>query len=562
MTLKYEWFDIRSTIEDAIERCYSLASTKNLELNYVVEDQVPNNVKGDQARVEQILINLIGNAIKFTESGEVFARCKIGSQSSRGDVHEMSLVFEVTDTGRGFSEDEGKALFKAFSQIDGSSTRRQAGTGLGLAICKDLVELHGGSISASSIPGKGSVFTFEVKFITPSTIDHPKSPLLIILPKAKQTPIAPPPSDAESQAKCKSDTPSSVGGYYASPGEIVPVSEVSQHLLHRGKDSPAVSSSASSDPSLRSVQAGPSHTSQRSSISSIIPHFTVHEKRERRKASQMNLILPGDDDEDAAADDTASEASSKASSKLMEEVALGPAIRDPPPMYLILVVCSQKHSREATITNIEGTLPSDVPKQIMSCGTEVEAREIIAGENPVLFTHVVTNLGSVADNFEVIDLVMHSISHDSTSIIVVASQQEAKEIKSQESAVDFAQLGKDGRIKFVNKPVKRSRLAAVFNPTLQRTTSADPSRLTVEQMAKSQKQVFAETRTAMAGKDFKLLCAEDDLVNQRVTTFRTSPRPLTDCSADLDSIFFSNWRHSRYCRRRCCVYRETFLSSS
>jgi hypothetical protein len=516
MTLKYEWFDIRSTIEDAIERCYSLASTKRLELNYIVEDQVPNNVKGDQARVEQILINLIGNAIKFTEKGEVFARCRIGSQTTNGSNHEMSLVFEVMDTGRGFSKEEGEALFKAFSQIDGSSTRQQAGTGLGLAICKDLVELHGGSISASSVPGKGSVFTFEVKFITPSTIDHPKSPALTHPPEVKQEAVTSATSDAESHVKWKPDTPSSLGEYYASPGESVPALEGFQNLPLRGKDSPAVGSSASSDPSIRSTHTGRSYTSQRSSISSIIPQMAAHESKERRKASQMTLILPGEDEEESTTDDAASDSSSK----LMQKVAAGPVITKPPPMYLILVVCSQKHSREATITNIEGTLPQDIPQQIMSCETEADAREVIAGENPILFTHVVTNLGSAKDNFEVIDLVMHSISHESTSIIVVASQQEAKAMKSQESAVDFAQLGKDGRIKFVNKPVKRSRLAAIFNPTLQRTTSTDPSRPTVEQMAKSQKQVFADTKAIMAGKNFQLLCAEDDLVNQRVSLLR------------------------------------------
>jgi signal transduction histidine kinase len=129
ITLDYKWLHIRSIIEEVNDLTSSLALDKGVELNYHVHPDVPSLIKGDKFRFRQVLLNVIGNAIKFTQEGEVFIRCTLmdGGQSSTPNT--AMLRFEVIDTGMGFNEKEAEKLFKRFSQIDASSTRQHGGTG-------------------------------------------------------------------------------------------------------------------------------------------------------------------------------------------------------------------------------------------------------------------------------------------------------------------------------------------------------------------------------------------------------------------------------------------------
>jgi len=129
ITLDYKWLHIRSVIEEVNDLTSSLALDKGLELNYYVDDQVPSMIKGDKFRFRQILLNVIGNAIKFTQQGEVLIRCTLYKDDDQPVPNTSMLKFEVIDTGHGFNEKEAEKLFKRFSQIDGSSTRQHGGTG-------------------------------------------------------------------------------------------------------------------------------------------------------------------------------------------------------------------------------------------------------------------------------------------------------------------------------------------------------------------------------------------------------------------------------------------------
>ncbi len=133
--------------------------TKDIEFVYEIEDDVPDYIISDSTRIQQVLVNLVNNAVKFTEEGEVSIKVKKVKESN----NSVKLSFLVKDTGIGIPEDKMDRLFKQFSQVDASTTRKYGGTGLGLAICRRLVELLGGEISVTSEEGKGSEFTFTIE---------------------------------------------------------------------------------------------------------------------------------------------------------------------------------------------------------------------------------------------------------------------------------------------------------------------------------------------------------------------------------------------------------------
>ncbi len=163
MTIANEEFPPRAVVESVLENAASRAAGKKLAIAAVVRRDVPFRLLGDPIRLRQVLLNLVGNAIKFTEKGEVVVR--ITEQiRARG---KSSLRFEVVDTGIGLTSDQIKGLFQPFVQADTSSSRRFGGTGLGLAISRKVVEMMGGKIGVNSTPGAGSTFWFELPFDLP-----------------------------------------------------------------------------------------------------------------------------------------------------------------------------------------------------------------------------------------------------------------------------------------------------------------------------------------------------------------------------------------------------------
>jgi len=152
-------FDIRATLEDVAEMLAVRAQEKGLELALDVAPTVPSLLRGDPGRIRQILVNLVGNAVKFTESGSVTISVGVVALEPR----RVRLRVSVADTGIGLSPDQVERLFQPFSQADSSVTRRFGGTGLGLAISRQLVELMGGAIGVESSLGKGSVFHLQIE---------------------------------------------------------------------------------------------------------------------------------------------------------------------------------------------------------------------------------------------------------------------------------------------------------------------------------------------------------------------------------------------------------------
>jgi PAS domain S-box-containing protein len=189
-------FDLRTATEEAIELFTGLASHKGIELACLIHSDVPTALRGDPGRLRQILLNLIGNALKFTHQGEVVVEVRNADATSQEPegrttnvaqstavstteaqqseaTHEgpgsCMLHFSVRDTGIGIPPEQQNRLFQSFSQVDASTTRKYGGTGLGLAICKKLAEIMGGEIGVESTPGKGSTFWFTVRLERQST---------------------------------------------------------------------------------------------------------------------------------------------------------------------------------------------------------------------------------------------------------------------------------------------------------------------------------------------------------------------------------------------------------
>jgi signal transduction histidine kinase/CheY-like chemotaxis protein len=174
-------FELRGCVDETVRLLALRAHQKGLDLSFDIGRDVPPRVVGDPIRLRQILINLVGNAVKFTEKGSI--RMEVAVQSEEDGL--VTLEFAVRDTGMGIPLDKQNSVFEAFSQADGSMTRRFGGTGLGLTISSRLVAMMGGSISVESLPGEGSCFRFTIR-VKPTDEILPERPTITRLHEAKK----------------------------------------------------------------------------------------------------------------------------------------------------------------------------------------------------------------------------------------------------------------------------------------------------------------------------------------------------------------------------------------
>jgi signal transduction histidine kinase/HPt (histidine-containing phosphotransfer) domain-containing protein/BarA-like signal transduction histidine kinase len=186
LELEHHPFELHTCIEEALDLLATKAAEKNLDLAYLVDDAIPKILVSDVTRLRQILVNLIGNAVKFTQQGEVVIEVTSSGRTTRnipiGHEHDTDFIrhpdewllhISVRDTGIGIPLDRQSRLFKSFQQVDASTTRHYGGTGLGLAICKRLTELLGGKIWVESDAGKGSTFHFTISTRAPASSKPP-----------------------------------------------------------------------------------------------------------------------------------------------------------------------------------------------------------------------------------------------------------------------------------------------------------------------------------------------------------------------------------------------------
>lgn len=490
MKLKYEWFHTRSLIEDVNELVSTMAISKRLELNYLVEADVPAWVKGDKVRIRQVLLNVIGNAIKFTSEGEVFSRCKVrAAETTSLEESQIMLEFAITDTGRGFSKEEADLIFKPFSQIDGSSTRQHGGSGLGLVISRQLVELHGGKMEGTAVLGKGSTFTFSAQFTLPSVHDHPNLPA----------------SSPSSTMAFSSRHPS----VEAVPTTLKPLPPPRQMrnietASASGTDSefvsPSIASVSSSNPSVHSGRSQVTDRSSATSVNTGLARFSEAAKASGQDLSQMKLEMP----------------SGRSSPGTTPTATVDQPADFRPPMYSILIICPQLHSREATTQHIEMTLPKDVPHQITALATTEEAQILIGGNDPIKFTHIVINLPSAEAIISLMDQITKTQPIDKTTILVLSDSVQRQAVLKLAADTKYEHLLTENLVTFIYKPVKPSRFAVIFDPDKMRDLSIDRNRSTAQQMVENQKASYQEIERRMGNKGYKVLLVEDNPVNQKV----------------------------------------------
>ena len=497
LKLFYDWFSVQSVIEEVVETLNAKASQKGLELCYEVTPSVPPSIKGDKSRIKQVLLNLVGNAIKFTQRGEIWMKCDTMQDpveaSRRTDLepNETYLRFTVKDTGNGFSPEEKKLLFKPYSQIDNSNTRGNGGTGLGLILCKNMVELHGGRIDATSVPGQGSIFTFYARFgIRDTTRDSDDSYSSVV-------------SENLSLRAQLVQGQILQGHITESPGPSVQPSA-------SAVVSPAAQSSGSSSVSTRSLSLQPS---VRSSTSTVDNEAHV---------ASMKLHLPVLLRSGSSSDLESNENIDVANKQSFEPIVsrLIPAVEPEsfrPPLLSILIVCPQENTRRTTQEHIQRILPKSVPAKITARGNVDASQKMIIGDDPSTFTHVVLQLSSPKEVLGFMDSILNSISHPHTCIVVVTDQTQKSAITEGAPDFDYAQLAVDDRLRFIMKPARPHKFAKIFDPDQENAQSNDDkTREEAREKQRLQKEAFKLFKEVLGNKGIRVLAVEDNNLNMEV----------------------------------------------
>ncbi|KAK6342532.1 hypothetical protein TWF718_007936 [Orbilia javanica] len=478
MRLGEEWFGVRALVEDAQELLSTMAISKELELNYLVEAGVPDVVCGDRIRLRQVLLNIVGNAIKFTSKGEVFTRCfVITDQEVPAD--RVVLGFECYDTGPGFDKKDEELMFKPFSQIDGSSTRAHGGSGLGLVISRQLVELHGGKMMATSKKGEGSKFWFSAVCKIPRKGDE-----MAMLTAANATTNAttptPMPTPPSLDSSSTLETEGSVGTSCAGEG-------------------------------LGVVSMGVR------SLSTDSQRALAHPVPSAQDPSSMRLSLPVEVQEkvEKAAREKETEVVGARAAVAEERRERGFCGVD---KFGILIISFMPFSRLAIESHIRTVLPKSIPAEIKVVKDVEEAKKVLINnggdrEGGTIFSHIVVNVPDYAATARITRVINEKKKYSSTTMVILTTPVHRTGI-IEENPKLYEEMG--ARVQFIYKPIKPSRLSVIFDPEKQCDASMDRHRHTAQQIVESQKAVFRRMEEEVGNKGHKVLLVEDNPVNQKV----------------------------------------------
>jgi signal transduction histidine kinase len=488
MAMVNSWFHVRSMIEDVIDTIASRAIDKGLEINYLIDENVPSMVIGDRFRIRQVLINLLGNAVKFTAQGEIHICCEMQRNAPPGSNDTQAFMnFEVVDTGKGFSSQDAERLMQRFSQLGENGSQQHAGSGLGLFLSKQLVEMHGGKLTPSSEEGQGAKFSFNVK------VDAPPPPSPSEQPKLMRQ------SSTASRRPVNSRTTSYQQAPPLAPRHSDSSTKSSESRLSA---SFSITSSALPTPDIGSVPLPPpmdqtkavSHMPDAVSDSQIQPAITKPDVSTGR-GSPLSLasVSPG------------------ISGGAVPVPSNGP--------FSIVILCQLKHSRKAIKQHIQHVVPHEIPFKVKTLPDVDEWKDLMhSASDAPQYTHLVLNLPT-DDILEVIKSVSDSAVDPAPVVVIIADLYQKRQISTQ--VKELASLGK--QVFIVPKPVKPSAFSAIFDPDSKRELSKDRNQDMAREINNNFKTVSKMVKEVLGNKGYRVLLVEDDETNRDVSWTALSP---------------------------------------
>ncbi|OAL36461.1 hypothetical protein AYO20_04357 [Fonsecaea nubica] len=515
MTLLPKWFHVRALCEEVVDTVSSRAIERGLELNYSLEANVPSMVKGDAFRVRQVLLNLLGNSVKFTEQGEVYMRCSYreaepGRSTGQSD-HSGLLSFDVVDTGRGFNEDDFKRLFKQFGQIGGGSSH-EAGSGLGLFLSKQLVEMHGGELSVKSKAGEGSTFSFYIRVeVAPPGSEVASPPLAARTAQQRQPSLG---GSPRSRSDNKTPTMASAKGLLPNEG-IIQTPGLSRYVSPPPQQVPSLPSPAVSSPTqvsppvLLSDSSGLSMRSDSGNIASVSSATTLVQTPESAPPVE-STISPGQR-QILTEKAIASHPIFKRSKSDNDGSSLTPE-KAHPQTYSVIIICPAEHARMAIKQHIEHVVPYSIAANVTTIPDIGSFLDLLNGPSPPTFTHIVLDIPATSD----IMLFMRQMANFTGTVIpalvVITDHYQKRDILD-----DFTTLTASGRKAYmIHKPVKPSVFAMIFDPAQLRNLSKDRAREVAQSSSDDFRNIANLVKEKVGGQEHRVLLVEDSDVNRMV----------------------------------------------
>ncbi|KAJ5155726.1 hypothetical protein N7492_008529 [Penicillium capsulatum] len=486
MSMVNSWFHVRSMIEDVIDTIASRAIDKGLEINYLMESDVPSMVIGDRFRIRQVLINLVGNAVKFTAQGEIYIYCNLHHDASiPTNSTETFLNFDVVDTGKGFSSQDAARLMQRFSQLGESGSQQHAGSGLGLFLSKQLVEMHGGKLTPSSKEGQGAKFSFNVKVDAPPPPSPSERPGL--LRQASKISRRPGASRTTSYDQSNSSPPS-------------------QHWGNSLQD-PALLSPALDSPGL-ATQTNPGDLFPLSTVSSAMPTPDIS------TANRPSAL----DQASGSQKESCQRLSPNQDSQLpRRSVSPGKPVADSAPsVHLedlsIVILCPLDNTRKATKQHIEQVVPHEIPFKITTLPDVDEWKDKMQPGSSIHCTHLVLNLPATDEILEVIQRVSEFESNKAPVVVIISDLYQKRQISTRVKGL--AASGK--KVFIVPKPVKPSAFSTIFDPDSKRELSKDRNQDMAREINNNFKNVSKMVKEVLGNKGYRILLVEDDETNRDV----------------------------------------------
>ncbi|EXJ86798.1 hypothetical protein A1O3_03752 [Capronia epimyces CBS 606.96] len=511
MTLLPKWFHVRSLCEEVIDTVSSRAIERGLELNYSLDTNVPSMVKGDAFRVRQVLLNLLGNSVKFTEQGEVYMRCSLRGESipSSDDKPRPSVLlsFDVVDTGRGFNQDDFQGLFKQFGQVGGGSNH-EAGSGLGLFLSKQLVEMHGGELSARSQSGEGSTFSFYIKVEVEPPGSEVTTPATV-RPGGQQRHKV---SGVSPLSRSDNKTPtlgSSARGFLSS--ETI----IQTPGLSRYTSSPSPQPVSLPPPDLPSPPVLPSESSTmstRSNSGNVVGISSVSSQFPTPESVPSGKVVTTTSEQPSVAEKAVSSPPIHRRSKSDNDSKGVPTEMAHPQIYSIIIICPAEHARMAIKQHIEHVVPYQIAANVTIIPDIGTFMDLMNGPAPPSFTHIVLDIPATSDIMLFMRQMINWTGSVVPALVILTDHYQKRDILE-----DFTMLTASGRKAFlIHKPVKPSVFAMIFDPAQLRNLSKDRAREVAQSSSDDFRHIAERVKDTIGGREYRVLLVEDSDVNRKV----------------------------------------------